>query len=104
MPTYVYETILDDGSTGEQFEVYQSMSEDPLTRHPETGQPVRRVLQAPFIGGSWSDSAMSRSMADDKKLERLGFTKYVKSGDGTYEKTLGSGPSNLSAGTPPVAD
>ena len=34
-----------------------------------------------------------RNLADDKKLERLGFTKYVKSGDGQYEKTIGDGPS-----------
>jgi hypothetical protein len=35
---------------------------------------------------------MSRSVADDKKLDRLGFTKYVKSGDGVYEKRAGKGP------------
>jgi len=104
MPTYVYEEIRDDGSAGERFEVYQSMADEPLNTHPETGKPVRRVLQAPFIGGQWSDSAMSRSMADDKKLERLGFTKYVKSADGKYEKTVGSGPSQLSADGPKLSD
>src|SRR5262245_47908654 len=97
MPIYVYEEIRDDGRGGDRFEIYQSMSDDPLTKHPENGRPVRRVLQAPFIGGQWSDSAMTRSMADDNKLDRLGFTKYVKSGDGTYEKAIGSGPSKLSA-------
>jgi hypothetical protein len=34
---------------------------------------------------------MERALADDKKLERLGFTKYVNTGEG-YEKVLGSGP------------
>jgi predicted nucleic acid-binding Zn ribbon protein len=100
MPIYVYEVICDDGSSGEQFELFQSMADEPLTMHPQSGAPVRRVLQAPFIGGQWSDSAMSRSVANDGKLERLGFTKYVKSGDGTYEKTLGSGPRKLSADGP----
>ncbi|MEX2025708.1 MAG: FmdB family transcriptional regulator [Pirellulaceae bacterium] len=104
MPIYVYEVIREDGSSGEQFEVHQSMADEPLTKHPQTGVPVRRVLQAPFIGGQWSDSAMQRSVADDNKLERLGFTKYVKSGDGTYEKTLGSGPSKLSADGPGSGD
>lgn len=45
MPTYVYETI--PASENEQpvrFEVRQSMNDKPLERHPETGQPVRRVI------------------------------------------------------------
>lgn len=102
MPIYVYETVNDDGSGGEKFEIFQSMSDDPLAKHPESGRPVRRVFQPPFIGGMWSDSAMTRSMADDKKLERLGFTKYVKSGEGKYEKVLGTGPGNISADNLPA--
>lgn len=49
MPTYVYETI--PQSEGEQplrFEVRQSMTENALTAHPESGRPVRRVI----IGGT----------------------------------------------------
>jgi predicted nucleic acid-binding Zn ribbon protein len=96
MPLYQYEVINADGSSGEQLELFQSMAEAPLTKHPETGAPLRRVLSAPAIGGKWSDSAMARSVADDKKLDRLGFTKYVKSGDGTYEKRAGKGPDTIS--------
>ena len=92
MPLYLYEVITGDDSPGEQFEIFQSMSEPPLTKHPQTGQPVCRVFCAPAVGGKWSDSAMAKSVSDDKKLERLGFTKYVKSGDGTYEKRAGKGP------------
>ncbi|HYE03946.1 MAG TPA: zinc ribbon domain-containing protein [Planctomycetota bacterium] len=44
MPTYVYETIAADGTAGERFEISQRMSEAALTRHPETGVPVRRVI------------------------------------------------------------
>ena len=51
-----------------------------------------RVLCAPAIGGRWSDSAMKRSVSDDKKLDKMGFTKYVKAGDGIYEKRAGKGP------------
>ena len=96
MPLYQYEFVNPDGSGGEQFEFFQSMADAPLSKHPETGQPVRRVLCAPAIGGRWSDSAMGRSVADDKKLDRMGFTKYVKSGDGTYEKRAGKGPDVIS--------
>jgi predicted nucleic acid-binding Zn ribbon protein len=98
MPLYLYEIVTDDDSPGQQFEVFQSMAEEPLTKHPETGLAVRRVFCAPAVGGRWSDSAMAKSASDDKKLERLGFTKYVKSGDGTYEKTVGKGPSQLGGG------
>ena len=100
MPIYVYEVITDSGEPGERFELMQKMSDEPLTEHPETGQPVRRVIQAPAIGGSWSDGAMHRSVSDDKKLDKLGFTKYVKSGDGTYEKRAGKGPNVISRDQP----
>ncbi len=44
MPTYIYETIAADGAPGERFEISQRMSEAALTTHPETGEPVRRVI------------------------------------------------------------
>ncbi len=100
MPLYVYETVGEDGSSGEQFEVFQSMADAALTTHPETGKPVRRVFFAPAVGGKWSEEAMGGAVHDDKKLERLGFTKYVKSGDGTYDKVVGKGPDTISKNTP----
>jgi len=92
MPFYIYEVIDEDGQPGEQFEVFQQISDEPLTKHPETGQPVQKVITGCFIGGSWSDSAMKKNSSDDKKLDKLGFTKYVKAGDGYYEKRAGKGP------------
>jgi predicted nucleic acid-binding Zn ribbon protein len=45
MATYVYETIPQNrDETPQQFEVVQSMKDAPLLKHPETGQPVRRVV------------------------------------------------------------
>ena len=35
-----------------------------------------------------------------KKLDKLGFTKYVKAGDGFYEKRAGKGPDVISKDTP----
>jgi hypothetical protein len=95
MPTYVYEIITDDGTPGERFEVIQKMTDEPLTEHPETGQAVRRVILAPRIAGKFAPMKTDRNLADDNKLERLGFTKYVKSADGTYDKTIGSGPRQI---------
>ncbi len=49
MTTYVYETIPQKpGTKPERFEVKQSMKDAPLTRHPETGEPVRRVIAGGF--------------------------------------------------------
>lgn len=125
MPIYVYEIVTgepDDGLAAdnqivdadasdssisaktepvlETFEISQRITDPPLTVHPETGQPVRRVIQPSFIGGSWSDGAMHKNTRDDKKLDRLGFTKYVKAGDGYYEKRAGKGPNIISADRP----
>jgi predicted nucleic acid-binding Zn ribbon protein len=49
MPTYVYETIREDGQPGERFEVFQKMSDPVIEKHPVTGAPVRRVLTAPMV-------------------------------------------------------
>lgn len=94
MPLYVYEVVLPDGVGGEQFEVLQPMSAAPLTQHPETGEPVRRVFGTPNAPRAWTDS-QARGAVSDKNLAAKGFTKYVKTGDGTYDKTAGSGPKKL---------
>ncbi|GMV09704.1 MAG: hypothetical protein ABS52_18585 [Gemmatimonadetes bacterium SCN 70-22] len=45
MPTYTYETIPErDGDFVERFELRQGFDEAPLSTHPETGAPVRRVI------------------------------------------------------------
>jgi predicted nucleic acid-binding Zn ribbon protein len=45
MTTYVYETIPQKkNESPRRFEVRQSMHDAPLTQHPETGEPVRRVI------------------------------------------------------------
>ena len=96
VPTYTYQVVTDDGSEGEIFEVVQRMSEDALTKHPETGVEVRRIPSVPNIPGNWADST-TKSKLSNKNLDRLGFTKYEKAGDGHYEKRAGKGPDTLSA-------
>jgi predicted nucleic acid-binding Zn ribbon protein len=98
MPTYVYEVLNADGTgTGQCFELVQSMKDKALTKHPETGAPVRRVPQMPTIAGKWSD-IKSKSTLSDKNLERLGFTKYERKGKGYMERTAGKlGPKSIAA-------
>lgn len=98
MPTYIYQVLNPDGSDaeGQTFEHVQKMSDPPLTHHPQDGRPVRRIIQPPNIAGNWSESA-AKSKLSDKNLDRLGFTKYQRSGDGKFEKRAGKGPDRLSA-------
>ena len=44
MPVYTYRR--EDGTT---FEIKQKFSDDPLTIDPETGQEVKRIVQAPGV-------------------------------------------------------
>ncbi|HEY5551857.1 MAG TPA: zinc ribbon domain-containing protein [Opitutaceae bacterium] len=66
MATYVYETVpRKPGAKTKRFEVQQSMKDAPLKKHPETGEPVRRVI----VGGfGFIDSGKSRSKAPAAKV------------------------------------
>ena len=49
MTTYVYETIPEDpGHKPTYYEIKQSMTDAPLSQHPETGIPIRRVVLGGF--------------------------------------------------------
>ncbi|MDO8543418.1 MAG: zinc ribbon domain-containing protein [Opitutaceae bacterium] len=49
MTTYVYETIPQKpGEKPRYFEIKQSMSDKPLTRHPDSGETIRRVMLGGF--------------------------------------------------------
>ena len=66
MATYIYETIPSKpNEKPRRFEVEQKMSEPALTKDPQTGQPVRRVI----TGGSGivSHGASILSMSRPRK-------------------------------------
>jgi len=49
MTTCVYETIPQKvGEKPRFFEIKQSMNAAPLTKHPDTGEPIRRVVLGGF--------------------------------------------------------
>ena len=73
-----------------------SMHDKPLTKHPQTGEPVQRIPQAPNLPLNYGDAA-TKSKLSDANLDRLGFTKYQNAGDGHFEKKAGSGPDVISA-------
>jgi len=48
MTTYIYETVPEKkGESVRHFEIKQSMKDAALTKHPETGEAIRRVV----VGG-----------------------------------------------------
>jgi hypothetical protein len=49
MATYIYETIpRKAGEKPQRFEASQPMADAPLTRHPQTGAPVRRIISGGY--------------------------------------------------------
>jgi predicted nucleic acid-binding Zn ribbon protein len=47
MPTYIYETT-DPNKLIRNFEVRQSVHDDPLLSDPATGEPARRIISAGY--------------------------------------------------------
>ncbi|MBT3783518.1 zinc ribbon domain-containing protein [bacterium] len=85
MPIYEYQHT--DG-TGEgcttDFEAVQNMSESSLTNCPRCKKPVVKKISLPaHHQGSVKDKL------SDQNLSKHGFSKYVKAGDGSYEKAAG---------------
>lgn len=84
MPTYTYKIL----ETGETFEIKQSMRDEALTTHPDTGQAVKRLLSKPAIAfkGSGFYATDSRGAPG-------------KSGEGTPAAKADAAPAS-----PPKAD
>jgi predicted nucleic acid-binding Zn ribbon protein len=93
MPTFIYVVINPDGSDGAQFEIEQSLNDAPLTKHPLTGAPLRRVFSPLGLATQYSDGEMKRKSSDESYLASRGFTKYVRdTATGVYHKTAGTDP------------
>jgi len=65
VPTYIYESMPTDGRAPERFEMFQRMTETPLTEHPQTGDPVRRIVTG---GLGIMGKPIRRSTVVDKTL------------------------------------
>ena len=69
MPTYVYECA----KCGDEFEVYQSFTDDPLKKHPGCGGKVAKVFQPVGI--------VLKGSGFYKNDSRNGGNKRAKGGD-----------------------
>src|SRR6188472_280192 len=109
MPTYVYEC----NKCGDEFELYQSFSEEALKKHPGCGGKVAKVFQPVGIvlkgsgfykndsrggakrsnGSSKSESSSDKSSDNGSKSE----SSSSKSGSGTKKKSDSSTSSSKSS-------
>ena len=67
MPIYRYITIQPDGTEGEEFEVEQSISAEPLKFHPENNKPVKRIYDKLNINVEYTRSH-ENALSDMKRV------------------------------------
>ncbi len=80
MPVYVYKNLI----TGETFELQQRITESALTTHPETGEPVKRLIQPVGIAFKGSGFYVTDSRTSPKET-----TSEKKDDVGKSEKSEG---------------
>jgi putative FmdB family regulatory protein len=91
MPIYEYAAV-DKGCAycEARFELLQKLRDEPLTRCPECGAAVVRVISVPSVAVSGSH------LLKEGHAEKHGFTQYRRAGGGVYEKAFGKGPKYIS--------
>ncbi|AZI43522.1 FmdB family transcriptional regulator [Deinococcus psychrotolerans] len=95
MPTYVYRNLI----TNQTFEVKQSMKDEALTLHPETGEPVKRLVSAPAIAFKGSGFYANDSRSSGKTSTQSSAPDSGKAESSTAEgsKSADSASSSDSA-------
>ncbi|WP_309719280.1 zinc ribbon domain-containing protein [Armatimonas sp.] len=91
MPTYTYRCDEPCETCSGTQEIFQRMSDAPLTQCEECQKPMRRIVSLPLR------AVVNSGNLSDSNIEAKGFTKYVRAGKGRYEKVAGSSeaPSTL---------
>ena len=70
MPIYVYKGL----ETGNYYEFEQGFHDEPLKAHPETGEPLKRVITPPaiiFKGSGWQMGQRTSSSICATSASRL---------------------------------
>lgn len=108
MPVYVYKNL----NTGEKFEVEQRITESAWTEHPESGDPVKRIIQPVGISfkgsGFYVNDSRARSEASggakaegasggEKSSGGEGAAPAASGGDGAKDAPKAEGGSKDSA-------
>jgi hypothetical protein len=72
MLTYVYETLPRAGKAVRRYELRQSIKDAPLTKHPTTGEPIRRCIvlsSDPFVRAATIERPEPRSAKRARRQE-----------------------------------
>ncbi len=77
MPIYRYITIESDGSEGEEFEVEQSITSQPLTVHPENNKKVKRIYDKLNINVEYT-AGKEKKLSDISRIKKAGFAVLEK--------------------------
>ena len=88
MPTYEYRCA----KCGQHVEVYQSFSEDPLTKHDECGGKLTKVLISAPPQEQWQPGPLRRSIAESNKQD---MTDYAKEAVGLVKLYLPPDPAKI---------
>jgi putative FmdB family regulatory protein len=75
MPIYEYEHVQTPCRLGRVFELRQSLAEKALSRCPDCGAPIKKVISRTNVNTPKTNS----------ELRDLGFTKLVRRDKGVYE-------------------
>ena len=90
MPVYVYRNL----KTDETFEIEQRITESALTEHPETGDPVKRLIQPVGIAFKGSGFYVNDSRSSSSKSsKKSGDTSESKSESKSETKSEGKSES-----------
>lgn len=81
MPIRRYRVIEKDGREAEILEIEQAAGSPDLARHPLDGRELRKLIEAPSVGGKWSDRSLANRLKDG------GFRKMEKDGAGWTDVT-----------------
>jgi putative FmdB family regulatory protein len=95
MPTYVYRNLV----TNLTFELKQSMKDDALTVHPETGEPVKRLLSAPGIAFKGSGFYANDSRSSSRKSSSEGSSESKPDSKSESQASTGSESRSAAVGS-----
>lgn len=94
MPKYVYQGL----NTGVTFELEQRITESALTHHPETNEPVKRLIGRPAI--SFKGSGF---YANDSKGSSSSEAKVAPAGEAKPSESKAESPSPAASSDASVA-
>lgn len=86
MPIYEYRhtTGVERPCENELIEVFQTMSAPSLSICPKCGTSIQKIVSMPARHQQHINNTLN-----DSNLAKKGFSKYVKTEDGKYEKATG---------------